>query len=104
MDFPVEITLKRPITVDEETHTKLVFDEPDFGTNIAVEEAEKPAEQSVLLLAGMAGVDRAVILKIKNQDYPQIEERVLGPYQAHMKAQMKSRAGKSSGNGAKAKS
>lgn len=103
MDYPVEINLKRPITVNDVQHTKLVFDEPDFGTNIAVEEAESYAEQTVLLLAGMAGVSREVILKVKNTDMEQVQDRVLSPYQAEMQARVAER-GEKAGNAKKAKS
>lgn len=95
MDYPVEVTLKRPVTVEGRTYDKLSFDEPDLGTGIAVEEARSRAEQTVILLAGMAGVDRAVILKVRESDYREIGKRVLDPYQAHITAQ----TGEDVGNG-----
>lgn len=99
MDYPIEVGLKRPVTVDGQTHDKLVFDEPDLGTSIAVEEAKSSAEQTVLLLAGMAGVDRSVMMKVKESDFREIGKRVLEPYQAQIAAQQ----GSDAGNGEMAK-
>ena len=99
MEYPIEVTLQRPVTVDGKTIDKLVFDEPDLGTSIAVEEAKSPAEQTAVLLAGMAGVDRSVMLKVKESDFREIGKRVLTPYQAHVAAQQES----ASGNGKPAK-
>lgn len=99
MDYPIEVTLKRPITVDGKTIDKMVFDEPDLGTSIAVEEARTPAEQTAILLAGMAGVDRSVMLKVKESDFREIGKLVLEPYQAHIAAQQ----GADAGNGQPAK-
>lgn len=93
MDYPIEVTLKRPVTHEGTTIDKLVFDEPDLGTSIAVEEEQSPAEQTVILLAGMADVDRAVILKIKESDYREIGKRVLHPYQSFIESQMKAEEG-----------
>ena len=87
MDYPIEVALKRPVTVGGKTIDKLVFDEPDLGTTIAVEEAGSAAEQTAVLLAGMAGVDRAVMLKVKESDFREISKRVLEPYQAHVMAE-----------------
>ena len=99
MDYPIEVSLSRPVTVDGKTIDKLVFDEPDLGTSIAVEEAKSPAEQTAILLAGMAGVDRAVMLKVKESDFREIGKRVLKPYQAYVAAQQ----GSDAGNGKPAK-
>ncbi|MBR9651923.1 phage tail assembly protein [Thalassovita aquimarina] len=99
MDYPIEVQLKRPVTVDGQTHDKLVFDEPDLGTSIAVEEGKTPGEQTVILLAGMAGVDLDVMKKVKESDFREIGKRVLEPYQAHVAAQ----AGTEAGNGEPAK-
>ena len=99
MEYPIEVTLQRPVTVDGKTIDKLVFDEPDLGTSIAVEEAKSPAEQTAILLAGMAGVDRAVMLNVKESDFREIGKRVLEPYQAHVAAQQ----GSDAGNGKPAK-
>ncbi|TDE34115.1 phage tail assembly protein [Antarcticimicrobium sediminis] len=93
MEYPIEVPLKRPITVDGKTIDKLVFDEPDLGTSIAVEEAKSPAEQTAILLAGMAGIDCSVMLKVKESDFREIGKRVLEPYQAHIAAQQKDDAG-----------
>jgi len=93
MDYPIEVALTRPITVAGKTIDKLVFDEPDLGTSIAVEEAKTPAEQTAILLAGMAGIDRAVMLKVKESDFREIGKRVLDPYQAHIAAQQEADAG-----------
>lgn len=103
MDFPVNIPLKRPIIMGGETHSALSFDEPDLGTNLAVEEANTPGEQTILLLAGMAGVDRSVIVKVKDSDFEQIAARVLEPYQEMQLAKIKARGGPAPGNGEKAK-
>lgn len=86
MDYPIEVALTRPVTVDGKTIDKLVFDEPDLGTSIAVEEAKSPAEQTAILLAGMAGVDRAVMMKVKESDFREIGRLVLQPYQEHIAA------------------
>lgn len=99
MDYPIEVSLSRPVTIDGKTIGKLVFDEPDLGTSIAVEEATSPAEQTAILLAGMAGVDKAVMLKVKESDFREIGRRVLKPYQAHVAAQQ----GSDAGNGSAAK-
>lgn len=96
MDYPIEVVLQRPVTIDGKTIDKLVFDEPDLGTSIAVEEAKTPAAQTATLLAGMAGVDRAVLLKVKESDFREIGKRVLEPYQAHVKA--RAGAGAETGN------
>lgn len=93
MDYPIEVTLTRPVTVDGKTIDKLVFDEPDLGTSIAVEEAKSPAEQTAILLAGMAGVDRAVMLKVKESDFREIGRLVLQPYQEHVAATRGAEAG-----------
>lgn len=82
MEFPVEVPLKRPITLGDDIYPALMFDEPDLGLNIAVAEAKNVMDQTVILLAGMAGVDRDVILKLKESDYRTVEARVLVPYQA----------------------
>lgn len=95
MNYPIEVILQRPVTIDGKVIDKLVFDEPDLGTSIAVEEAKSPAEQTAILLAGMAGVDRAVMLKVKESDFREIGKRVLEPYQAHVAAQ----SGSAVGNG-----
>ena len=87
MDYPITIPLGRSIEVDGQTFHDLKFDEPDLGTSIAVEEAESAHEQTVLLLAGMADVDRTVILKLKESDYRTIHAKVLEPYQAQITAQ-----------------
>ncbi len=87
MDYPIEVPLKRPVTVDGKTIDKLLFDEPDLGTMIAVEEETTLARQSIALLAGMAGVDRTVLLKVKGSDYSEIQRRVLDPYQASLDAE-----------------
>lgn len=86
MEYPIEVTLQRPVTVDGKTIDKLVFDEPDLGTMIAVEEEETLARQTVALLAGMADIDRAVLLKVKDSDYAKIRQRVLDPYQKSLDA------------------
>ncbi len=86
MEYPIEVALKRPVTVKGRTYDKLTFDEPDLGTSIAVEEANLPAEQVVVLLAGMAGVDRAVMAKVKESDFREISKRVLEPYKAQVAA------------------
>ncbi len=80
MDYPIKVTLSRPITVKDQEHKALAFDEPDLGTVIAVEEAETAGEQTILLLAGMADVDVAVIKKIKERDFETINREVLKPY------------------------
>jgi hypothetical protein len=81
MNFPVTIELKRPIkTVDAEVG-HLVFDEPDLGTSIQVEEAESPMDQTLILLAGMAGVSIDLIKRMKESDFRVVTRRVLVPYQ-----------------------
>ena len=40
MDYPIEVTLKRPITVDGKVHEKLFFDEPTIGAQIDYAELE----------------------------------------------------------------
>ncbi|MFV0384875.1 hypothetical protein [Paracoccus sp. (in: a-proteobacteria)] len=87
MDYPIEVILRRPVTIDGRTFDRLVFDEPDLGTSIAVEEAKSHAEQTVILLAGMADVDRKVILGVKESDFRDISRCVLEPYQAHVTGQ-----------------
>ncbi|TRD16975.1 hypothetical protein [Palleronia caenipelagi] len=87
MDFPIELTLKRPVSFEGRTIDKLVFDEPDLGTSIAVEEAGTPALQTAVLLAGMAGVEKALILKVKESDFREIRRTVLVPYNAHVAAE-----------------
>ena len=99
MEFPVIIPLKRPITVDGTTYDTLAFDEPDLGTSIAIEESDSPTDQTLILLSGMSGVDRSVILKIKESDFREITERVLEPYQASVIA----RGAADAGNGTAAK-
>jgi hypothetical protein len=81
MKLPITIKLKKPVSVDGTTYDELTFDEPDLGTSIAVEEAEKATDQTVILLAGMAGVDREVVLKIKERDVETIMRDVMTPYQ-----------------------
>lgn len=76
MDWPVRITLKRPIKLGDEEFSELEFDEPDLGTTIAADDASSEAEATVLTLAGMAGVSRDVILKIKRSDYEVIMEKI----------------------------
>jgi hypothetical protein len=97
MDYPIEVTLQSPVTIDGETIDKLVFDEPDLGTMIAVEEEETLAHQTVALLAGMAGIERAVLLKVKGSDYAKIRQRVVDPYHESLNA------GTDVGNGEAAK-
>lgn len=87
MDFPITVPLKRKITVGEDVFEELIFDEPDLQTTIDVEEAEKDSDKTVLLLAGMASVDRAVILKIKESDFRRVSEKVIDPYQDHVNSQ-----------------
>ncbi|WPZ23097.1 phage tail assembly protein [Sulfitobacter faviae] len=99
MEYPIEVPLKRPVEVDGKTIDKLSFDEPDLATSIAVEEAQSPALQTATLLAGMAGVDRSVMLKVKESDFREIGRLVLRPYQAHVAAQQ----GSDAGNGQPAK-
>ncbi|WP_068305274.1 phage tail assembly protein [Pararhodobacter sp. CCB-MM2] len=94
MDYPIEVTLKRPVVIGDQTYATLSFDEPDLATSLAVDEAKTGARQTVVLLAGMAGVPEAVILKIKESDYREIGKRVLDPYQKDVRARM----GESSGN------
>lgn len=94
MDFPIDVPLKRPVVIGEETFSRLTFDEPDLGTTIAVEEQETPWDQTVVLLAGMAGVSRDVLLKVKESDFGEITKRVLAPYQEHIKS-----LGQEAGNG-----
>ena len=80
MDYPIEITLQRPVNVDGKQIDKLVFDEPDLGTMIAVEEETTLARQTVALLAGMASIDRSALLMVKGCDYAEIRKRVVDPY------------------------
>lgn len=94
MQYPITVTLQRPVTVNGKTIERLEFDEPDMGTSIAVEEARTPGAQTAALLAGMAGVDLAVIHKVKERDFHEIERLVLEPYQADVAA----RRGEASGN------
>ena len=82
MKYPVEIKLMRPVTVDGKTFAALVFDEPDLGTMIAVEEADTNIEKTTALLMGMADVSRSVMLKVKGADFQEITKRVLEPYNA----------------------
>lgn len=84
MQYPINVKLQRPIKDGDETIEELNFDEPDLGTSLAVEDAEKPSEQTVILLSGMAGVSRELFLKVKETDFRVIGERVLAPYQAEM--------------------
>lgn len=98
MEYPITVPLGRLITVGEVTYSELVFDEPDLGTSIAVEEAETSGQQTLILLAGMAGVSLDVIRKVKESDFRLIGERVLNPYQEEVRARMKGDAG----NGKKA--
>lgn len=86
MEYPIKIDLQRPVTVDGNTTTQLVFDEPDLRTSIAVEEAPTRGAQTLELLAGMAGVSIEIIGRVKESDYTQIRRRVLDPYQAHIAA------------------
>lgn len=86
MDFPIEIPLQRPVTLGDKTYEKLVFDEPDLATSIAVEEETSPSRQTAALMAGMAGVDKPVILKVKECDLREIFARVLEPYQEQVTA------------------
>lgn len=80
MDYPIEVRLQRPVTLDGKTIDTLVFDEPDLGTMIAVEEEETPVGQTIALLVGMAGIERAVLLKVKGSDYSKILKQVVDPY------------------------
>lgn len=86
MEYPITVTLGRPITHDGSQIDTLVFDEPDLGTSIAVEEADGLGTQTAILLAGMAGIDKAIMLKVKESDYREIGKRVLEPYQAHVQS------------------
>lgn len=81
MDFPVTVNLKRPLSVGDQDIKSLTFDEPDLGTSIEVEEAKTPWGQTVILLAGMAGVSVEAIKRVKESDYREITRLVLDPYQ-----------------------
>lgn len=87
MDYPIEVQLKRPVTVEDKTYDKLVFDEPDVGTSIAVEEAKSAGQQTLILLAGMAGVSLDVISKLKETDFKTVGKLVLEPRQKELMAE-----------------
>ena len=93
MEFPIDITLQRPVTVDGKTYNKLSFDEPDLGTSLDVEEAKRPQDQTLILLAGMAEVSVAVIRKLKERDFMAVRDRVLDPYQKETHERMQAAAG-----------
>ena len=86
MEYPIEIALKRPVMIEGVEYAALRFDEPDVATSIAVSQAETPEEQTVVLLAGMAEVDRAVILKLKKRDFDEIQRRLDGFMEAGAEA------------------
>ena len=104
MDLPIEVTLKRPVVVGDQTYDKLFFDEPDLDTQIAYAELEasfpepKMVEQpdgpplavhspitaakvNRFWLARLSGVSEAVVGKIKDSDLEAVNaaaEVVLG--------------------------
>ncbi|MBT9383334.1 hypothetical protein KM176_05635 [Pseudooceanicola sp. CBS1P-1] len=84
MKFPVRVPLKTPIK-DADTDaeiTALVFEEPDIGLSIEVEDAETPRDQMFILLAGMAGIGIPTFKRLKESDYRAVIKQVLDPYNA----------------------
>lgn len=86
MDLPIEVTLKRPITVDDVTVDKLSFDEPDLATTLEFAElkaelSEKPtprdaARVGIFWIARLASVSEKIAGKIKESDLDAINMAV----------------------------
>jgi hypothetical protein len=104
MDLPIEVPLKRPVVVGDQTYDKLLFDEPDLGTQI--EYAELEASFSVppssvdavrvhlFWISHLGGIPEAVAKKIKSTDIDAIDEVV----EAILKPMFKKGADKIVGN------
>ena len=99
MEFPITIDLKRPIETGDGALRQLVFDEPDLGLCIKVEETKSANDQTLTLLAGMAGVPVEVFLRMKEGDFRAVTRGVLDPY---LKLQDQRAQEDSLGNGAAA--
>ncbi|MGB0901204.1 hypothetical protein [Halocynthiibacter sp.] len=91
MEFPIEVTLKRPVKLGDETHSILLFDEPDLDAQLAYAELEASfAKPPTVIDAGrvtrfwiarLADVSDKVVGKIKGSDLDVINEvleKVLG--------------------------
>lgn len=124
MEFPIEVSLTRPVVIDDQTYDTLMFDEPDLDTQIAYAELEASFPEPRLVaqedgselvvhapvtaakvnrfwLARLSGVPEAVVGKIKDSDLAAVNaaaEAVLG-----FKAVKGESAGDSSGNAPPAK-
>lgn len=100
MDLPIEVTLKRPVVVDDKTYDKLVFDEPDLAAQIAFAELEESfpdlktitleggaerkvyppvvqAKVTLFWIARLSGVPEKVACKIKESDLEAVNRATL---------------------------
>lgn len=83
MDYPIEVTLKRLVTVGDKTYDKLVFDEPDLNAQIAYAELEQTFSNPPTDVDGgkvirfwishLADVPMEVAGKIKGADLGSVE-------------------------------
>lgn len=91
MDLPIEVSLTRPVGIDDKTYDKLSFDEPDLDAQIAYAELEATfsdpptaidgARVNRFWIARLADIPESVAGKIKDSDLVAVNaaaEAVLG--------------------------
>lgn len=108
MDLPIEISLTRPVVVGEQTYEKLLFDEPDLGTQIEYAELEASfstppssvdaVRVHLFWISRLGGIPEAVAKKIKSSDIDAIDEVVESILKPMFKNGEEKIAGDSSGN------
>lgn len=86
MDLPIEVPLKRPVVVGDQTYDKLLFDEADLNAEIAYADLEASfsnppskidaARVNLFWISHLAGIPEAVAGKIKNSDLDAVNEAV----------------------------
>lgn len=68
----VSVTLKKPVTHNDETYSALTFREPEVGDLLLAEKSEGGMAQMVTLLAAVSGVPLPAFKKIKSTDFKKI--------------------------------
>jgi len=86
MDYPIKVTLNRPVTHDGETYAVLLFDEPDLGMQVDYSEMEATfdtppspkdaARVNLFWMSRLAGVPEAVMRKVKACDIDRLNAAV----------------------------
>jgi len=86
MDLPIEVPLKRPVVVGDQTYDKLSFDEADLFAEIAYADLEASfsippskvdaTRVNLFWISHLASIPEAVAGKIKNSDLDAVNEAV----------------------------